>query len=47
MAARATWPVITIIGTESAMLSRTGVTLFVAPGPEVTMLTPTLPEALA
>ena len=33
MAARATWPQITTIGTESAMQSRTGVTVLVAPGP--------------
>ena len=37
----------TTIGTESAMLSLTGVTVFVAPGPEVTMTTPTLPLARA
>ncbi len=38
-----TWPQITTMGTESAMQSRTGVTVLVAPGPEVTMATPTLP----
>ena len=32
-----------LFGTESAMQSRTGVTVFVAPGPEVTRHTPTLP----
>ena len=31
-----TWPQITTIGIESAMQSRTGVTVFVAPGPDVT-----------
>ena len=40
-----TWPQITTIGIESAMQSRTGVTVLVAPGPLVTMHTPTLPEA--
>src|SRR6185503_7943850 len=42
-----TWPQITTIGTESAMQSRTGVTVLVAPGPEVTTHTPTLPVARA
>ena len=42
-----TWPQITTIGTESDMASRTGVTMLVAPGPEVTMATPTLPDARA
>ncbi len=42
-----TWPQITTIGTESAMQSRTGVTVFVAPGPDVTITTPTLPLARA
>ena len=42
-----TCPVITTRGTESAMLSRTGVTVFVAPGPEVTITTPTFPDARA
>ncbi len=37
----------TTIGTESAMQSRTGVTVLVAPGPDVTMTTPTLPLARA
>jgi hypothetical protein len=41
MALVGTWPQITTIGMESAMQSRTGVTVFVAPGPEVTMQTPT------
>ena len=42
-----TWPQITTMGTESAIQSRTGVTMFVAPGPEVTMATPTRPLARA
>ena len=32
MAARGTWPQITTMGMESAMQSRTGVTMLVAPG---------------
>ena len=47
IALRGTWPQMTTIGTESAMQSRTGVTQFVAPGPEVTITTPTRPLALA
>ena len=47
MALVGTWPQTTIIGTESAMLSRTGVTVLVAPGPEVTRQTPTRPLARA
>ena len=43
MARRGTWPQMTTMGTESAMQSRTGVTVFVAPGPEVTRHTPTRP----
>jgi len=43
MAARGTWPQITTRGIESAMQSRTGVTMLVAPGPEVTSATPTCP----
>jgi hypothetical protein len=42
-----TWPQITTMGVESAMQSRTGVTVFVAPGPEVTITTPTRPPARA
>ena len=42
-----TWPQITTMGTESAMQSRTGVTVLVAPGPEVTRHTPTRPLARA
>jgi hypothetical protein len=45
MAARGTWPQMSTIGIESAMQSRTGVTQFVAPGPDVTRATPTLPLA--
>jgi len=47
IAAVGTWPQITTIGTESAMQSRTGVTVLVAPGPEVTTQTPTRPLARA
>ena len=47
MAAVATWPQITTIGIESAVQSRTGVTVLVAPGPEVTTQTPTWPLARA
>ncbi len=47
MAVVGTWPQITTMGTESAMLSRTGVTIFVAPGPDVTNATPTRPLARA
>ena len=47
MAATPTWPQITTMGIESAIESRTGVTMLVAPGPEVTTATPTLPEARA
>ena len=43
----ATWPQMTTMGTESAWLSRTGVTVLVAPGPEVTKATPTRPLARA
>jgi hypothetical protein len=43
IAAVATWPQMTTIGTESAMQSRIGVTVLVAPGPEVTRHTPTRP----
>jgi hypothetical protein len=47
MADVGTWPQMTTIGVESAMQSRTGVTVLVAPGPEVTSATPTLPLARA
>ena len=47
MAAAPTWPVIATIGTESMCASRSEVTRFVAPGPDVTMQTPTRPVASA
>ena len=43
IAARGTWPQMSTIGIESAWQSRIGVTELVAPGPEVTRNTPTLP----
>ena len=42
-----TWPVNATIGTESIIASVSGVTMLVAPGPEVAKTTPTRPEALA
>ena len=42
-----TWPVMNTVGTESMIASAIGVTRLVAPGPEVAIATPTLPEALA
>ena len=42
-----TWPVNTTSGTESIFASVSGVTMFVAPGPEVANTTPTWPVALA
>ena len=42
-----TWPVTTTRGTESIMASAMGVTMLVAPGPEVTRQTPTLPVETA
>ncbi|VXB82747.1 hypothetical protein NOCARDAX2BIS_370036 [Nocardioides sp. AX2bis] len=42
-----TWPVIATRGTESMCASASGVTRFVAPGPEVAMQTPTRPLAAA
>ncbi len=42
-----TCPVIATIGTESMCASASGVTRFVAPGPEVAMQTPTRPVACA
>ena len=42
-----TWPVKATIGTESIIASVSGVTMFVAPGPEVAKTTPTLPDAFA
>ena len=43
MAFTPTWPVMTTIGTESMFASAIGVIMFVAPGPDVTMHTPTWP----
>src|SRR5690554_6282256 len=40
IAAVPTWPVMTTMGTESMYASQSGVTMFVAAGPEVTMATP-------
>ena len=42
-----TWPVMQTIGEESIMAVAMPVTMFVAPGPEVAMATPTLPLARA
>ncbi len=42
-----TWPVMKTVGTESMIASAIAVTRLVAPGPEVAIATPTLPEALA
>jgi hypothetical protein len=47
MAARGTWPEIITNGIESAMQSRMGVTVLVAPGPLVTMSAPGRPLARA
>ena len=47
MAFTPTWPVMTTIGTESMFASAIGVIMFVAPGPEVTMHTPTCPVVSA
>lgn len=44
---RPTCPVIATTGTESICASASGVTRFVAPGPDVAMQTPTLPVAWA
>ena len=38
-----TWPVMQTSGTESISASCSGVTALVAPGPEVTSMTPALP----
>jgi hypothetical protein len=43
----ATCPVMQTIGTESSIAVAIPVTRFVAPGPEVAIATPTLPEARA
>ncbi len=42
-----TWPVKATIGTESIIASVSGVTMFVAPGPEVAKTTPTFPDTFA
>ena len=42
-----TWPVMQTIGVESIHASAIAVTRLVAPGPEVAMATPTLPDARA
>ena len=42
-----TWPVMQTRGTESELAVEMPVTKLVAPGPEVTMQTPTLPVARA
>ena len=42
-----TWPVMNTVGTESRLASAIAVIRFVAPGPEVAIATPTLPEAFA
>ncbi|CAB4655405.1 unannotated protein [freshwater metagenome] len=42
-----TCPVIATIGTESICASASGVTKFVAPGPDVAIQTPTRPVACA
>ena len=42
-----TWPEMTTTGTESMFASAIAVRVFVAPGPEVTIATPTLPLARA
>jgi hypothetical protein len=47
IAGRGTWPVMTTMGTESMNASQIGVTMLVAPGPEVTMATPGRPVACA
>ena len=39
-----TWPVTQTMGTEFIIASVSPVTAFVAPGPDVTRTTPTLPE---
>ena len=42
-----TWPVMQTSGVESIHASAIGVTRFVAPGPDVAIATPTLPDARA
>ena len=47
MSALPTWPVMQTIGDESIIAVAMPVTMFVAPGPEVAIATPTLPVARA
>ena len=47
IAARGTCPLMSTTGTESPLQSAIGVTALVAPGPDVTMNTPTFPLARA
>ena len=47
IAVEETWPVIATIGTESMNASAMPVTRLVAPGPDVAMQTPTLPDVIA
>ncbi len=47
MAGRETWPVMQTIGIESMKASHSGVTMFVAAGPLVTMATPARPVTWA
>ena len=42
-----TWPVMQMMGEESIMAVAKPVVIFVAPGPEVAMATPTFPLARA
>jgi hypothetical protein len=42
-----TWPVMATSGVESIQASAIGVTRFVAPGPDVAIATPTLPDPRA
>ncbi len=42
-----TWPVMKTVGDESIMAVAMPVTRLVAPGPEVAIATPTLPQARA
>ena len=47
MSPRPTWPVIATTGTESIWASASGVTRFVAPGPDVAIMTPARPAICA
>ena len=47
IAADGTWPVMATSGTESIAASMSGVTRFVAPGPDVAIQTPALPVTCA